>query len=1364
MRIAKQNYPYKSYRSVIISLLRSRVLILSASEFLPIFPIPQNMAKNLRRLMRSVTIFATIVMLSYGCDTQNSRDTESDSETKLSIQQDEQAGTISVFRNDGKEPILTQNARPDHRPYLHPIVAPDGKGVVTEYSPGHHKHQTGLYWGFTRINGQSVPKDSLKGWFYKRDKPEAIAKAIGRDYFHNPGGDYWQLDSASVVKAAGDEVKWQTVYRMLDEAGNTIMTETQKWAMRIVAGKYILDLEWAGEAKTDITINKFDYGGMFLRMPWREGIRGEAVNAARQRNEQAEGQRAMWVDVGMQVEGREDLAHVAIFDHPMNTDFPQAWRVDSQLGVGPARSRMGDWKINKGTTEVIRHRLIVYTGELDDVELTNQWQDYSGTDHTAALWEIAYQEGLKEKFLTPAEAAQSMTLTDGFQVNAWASEPMITQPMAFCWDDRGRMWIAENRDYETRSTGFSNFGDSRILILEDTDRDGVADDVKVFLEGIPFPSAIAVGFDGLFLGAPPNLLFIPDRDGDDVGEMDDVEILLTGWGIRDRHETINSLHWGPDGWLYGLEGFATPSKITRPNGEARLYGHKEPFPEAFERRATSRYRGPYWDQASWKAMDGVDINGGVWRYHPTKGRFEVVAHGFSNPWGIDYDAKGQLFISACVIPHLFHVIPGGIYHRQGGQHFNPYIYSDIRTIVNHRHRSAHGGARVYLSDAFPKEHHGRIFMANIHEHAVLSDALEPKGSGFVAHHGDDFLLANNAQWVGFSMEIGPEGAVYVLDWHDADICGEKVLNKETGRIFRITPKTSLAENWQGRYNDLKTMTDEQLVELQLSKSAWHARRARVILQGRSAKGELDDSVHERLQEVFQSNSDPDVRLRAMWATHVTGGFTAENLMEALGDRDAYVRAWAIQLLCEDHSLPASAVETFTRMARRDDSPVVRLYLAAALQRMEHDARWQLAQALMENAEDVDDHNIPKMIWFAIEPLVAENPGRALELANRSEIPMLVEYIARRVVDANELEILVTSLEKRSDTRLTLLKGMQAGLEGQFDLTPPGNWEAVYAMLRSDQNVAEVALAVAQQFGGIEAASQFMATLKDKSAPLVARRNALNGLAGQQLEVLVEELPNLLNEPGLRTDAIRAIAAFDRRDLGTMLLQQYDSFNSAEKLEVVQVMASRPTYGWLLTRAIRREEVPKRDVPAYAARQLHRVVGSGFLEVWGPITQISSQKISAIAKYKALLTDQAIGAADASNGRTLFEALCAACHKMYGEGGNLGPDITGSNRTNLDYLLSNILDPSGEIQDDYKMVMVTTRDGRTYAGNIAAESQRTLTLRVVGQDAVVISKSHIQSREQSVLSMMPDGTLEYLTNAEVTDLVAYLMTTKQVGSR
>ncbi|MBW1854274.1 MAG: PmoA family protein [Deltaproteobacteria bacterium] len=340
------------------------------------------------RFISSAHIFLVLVIitiLSLSCVDQKSKKFDSDGPTKLRIEQDETAETISVFRADGKEAIVTQNAKSDFRPYLHPIVTPDGKGLLTEYSPGHHKHQTGLYWGFTRVNGQAVSEDTLKKWFYRQDKPEEIASAIGRDYFHHPDGDYWQKVSASVLQATGEDVIWQTVYNMLDERGNTILTETQRWSMREQDGKFLLNLEWNGNAKIDVTIGEFDYGGMFLRMPWRKGIKGQVVNAKRQINDQADGQKSTWVDVGMQVEGREDLAHVAIFDHPSNGGYPQTWRVDGQLGIGPARARLGDWKIDIGKTETIRHQIVAYTGDLNNIELTKLWQEYTGSRSTAAL-------------------------------------------------------------------------------------------------------------------------------------------------------------------------------------------------------------------------------------------------------------------------------------------------------------------------------------------------------------------------------------------------------------------------------------------------------------------------------------------------------------------------------------------------------------------------------------------------------------------------------------------------------------------------------------------------------------------------------------------------------------------------------------------------------------------------------------------------------------------------------------------------------------------------------------------------------------------------------------------------------------------
>lgn len=271
-------------------------------------------------------------------------------ETKLILEQDFDAGTISVYRAESKELVLTQNAKEGARPYLHPIMAPDGRGILTEYRPPHHQHQTGLYWGLKMLNG--------------------------RDYFMNWQGDYYRKISAKALVAEGEEVKWQTVYELLDENGGSVLTETQTWSVHEQEGKFLLDLEWKGEAAADITLGKFYVGGLFLRMPWREGIAGEVVNAVAQRNQEAEGQRAIWTDVAMQIQGRNDLAHIAIFDHPYNKAFPTPWRIDGELGVGPSRQILGDWVIRKGETEIIRYRLVAYTGERDGVELTRLWTDF----------------------------------------------------------------------------------------------------------------------------------------------------------------------------------------------------------------------------------------------------------------------------------------------------------------------------------------------------------------------------------------------------------------------------------------------------------------------------------------------------------------------------------------------------------------------------------------------------------------------------------------------------------------------------------------------------------------------------------------------------------------------------------------------------------------------------------------------------------------------------------------------------------------------------------------------------------------------------------------------------------------------------
>ena len=577
-------------------------------------------------------------------------------------------------------------------------------------------------------------------------------------------------------------------------------------------------------------------------------------------------------------------------------------------------------------------------------------------------------------FLTPEQAVKKMAIPEGFEVSIYASEPDIAEPIGFCFDDRGRMWVAENFNYRTRRD-HTDDPVSRIQILEDTNSDGVFDKKKTFTDTLTFTSGIAPGFGGVFVGSPPNLTFIPDADGDDVPDGPP-QILLDGWGINDRHETLNSFIWGPDGWLYGCHGVFTQSRVGKPgdSDESRQF-----------------------------------IDGGVWRYHPTQNKFEVYARGLSNPWGFDFNDQGQGFATCCVIPHLFHVVQGGVYTKQSRPHVNPHIYDDIKTIRDHSHLSAHGGARIYLADAFPPEYRNLLFMCNIHEHAVLTDILTPKGSSFIGSHGDDFMPTNDLAWVGFSVETGPEGGVYILDWHDTDVCGNTINFANSGRIYRIMPKGAKPIE---RPN-LRAMSDAQLVGLQSHTNDWYVRQARLLLHSRTAAGKLDSKlVHEKLNQLFNAtDTTGPQRLRALWALHVTDGLSTDRLQALLSHDDEYVRSWCIQFLCDRSSIhsfqtaattnkPVVSREThskFVEMANQDSSQIVRLYLASALGRLPFADRWAILEGLVSHAEDVDDNNLPRMYWFALEPMVPKHTDKALALAISGKIPKLQEFVARRML-------------------------------------------------------------------------------------------------------------------------------------------------------------------------------------------------------------------------------------------------------------------------------------------------------------------------------------------------------------------------------
>jgi putative membrane-bound dehydrogenase-like protein len=576
--------------------------------------------------------------------------------------------------------------------------------------------------------------------------------------------------------------------------------------------------------------------------------------------------------------------------------------------------------------------------------------------------------------LSGVDAAKAMTVPKGFSVKLAASEPEVIRPIGFAIDDRGRLWVAEAHNYPVRAQ--DGGGKDRILILEDTNGDGKLDSRKVFMENLNFISGIEVGFGGVWVGAAPYLLFIPVKEGEDT-PAGPPRVLLDGWGYQDTHEMLNTFTWGPDGWLYGTHGVFTHSNVGKP----------------------------------WAPDDQRQrLNAGVWRYHPTRHVFEVFAHGTSNPWGLDFNDYGHAFSTACVIEHLFHIVQGARYKRQSGKHFNPYTYDDIKTVADHVHwvgrqgphagnsRSgsaggghAHAGAMIYLGgDNWPREYRDSIFMNNIHGHRTNMDRLVRQGSGYTASHAPDFLLANDSWSQMLNLRYGPDGSVWAIDWYDKNQChssSPEVHQTTQGRIFKIS-------NEKDRWSkvDLSKLPSDRLVDLQLNRNDWYVRHARRLLQERGP----DPAVHAKLKRMLQENPDVTRKLRALWALHVTSGLTEPDLLELLDHESEYVRSWAIQLVVDSKQASDTAIRQFAKMARQDPSPLVRLYLASALQRIPAEKRWDVLAGLYSKDEDATDQNLPLMVWYAAEPAIDLDMWRALALAADSKLPQVFAFTVQRI--------------------------------------------------------------------------------------------------------------------------------------------------------------------------------------------------------------------------------------------------------------------------------------------------------------------------------------------------------------------------------
>ncbi len=368
-------------------------------------------------------------------------------------------------------------------------------------------------------------------------------------------------------------------------------------------------------------------------------------------------------------------------------------------------------------------------------------------------------------------------------------------------------------------------------------------------------------------------------------------------------------------------------------------------------------------------------------------------------------------------------------------------------------------------------------------------------------------------------------------------------------------------------------------------------------------------------------------------------------------------------------------------------------------------------------------------------------------------------------DAASLNLLVKTLNSSDspEVRTILMRGMLSGLAGRRNVDPPEGWKQLRKKLASSEHAEERALLqqLSQIFGDTEAMQQALATVLDAQAELEARRTALRSLLAQQNDQVSMKLESLLDDPAICLDAIRGYASIENSSAPKILLSRYKKLDEPLQRAVIETLATRKSYASGLLNAIESGLIAKKDIPAHVARSLDVLLGDRFIKVFGEVQDLSADRAKLMAKYKAMCSPAAMEKADASRGRAVFAKTCALCHLMYGEGGKIGPDLTGSNRANLDYILLNSVDPSYDVPEGYKMVLIQTVDGRLLNGVVAEEDARRVVLKTVEQPQVVIAKEDIEARKISSKSMMPDGQLEQMKPQEMLDLIKYLRTTAQV---
>ena len=958
------------------------------------------------------------------------------------------------------------------------------------------------------------------------------------------------------------------------------------------------------------------------------------------------------------------------------------------------------------------------------------------------------------KPLSSADALTKFALPPDLAMDIVAAEPDVRQPVNITFDERGRMWVVQYLQYPfpagLKVVEYDQYirakfdkvpqappkhvrGNDKITIHEDADGDGTFERVKAFVDGLNIATSVLPGDGGVWVMNPPYLLFYPDANRDDVPDGDPV-VHLSGFGLEDTHAVANSLVWGPDGWLYGCQGSTTTARVK------------------------------------------VEVNGGsdrttdflgqaVWRYHPTAHRFEIFAEGGGNTFGLEFDDVGRAYSGTNHGgPRGLHFVQGGYYVKNWGKHgalTNPYAFG----FFPHMHHAAKADRLthtfvVYGGGLLPDRFNGKIIGPNSLLGLMEVSRLEANGSTFNTVDEAVMLKSADGWFRPVDVKTGPDGALYVADFYEGRITHvdpRDTWDRSNGRIYRIRPKDAKPGH---KPPDLRDLPTAELLALLSHENRWHRWTALRMLSDRR-DGEALPLLRERL-----ASGDGQGALEALWVLHASGGLDEATALRSLDHRDPFVRLWIVRLLGDfPETLTSPQAAKIVTLAERETHPEVRSQLASTARRLPAAYALPVLLPMLRNEADDKDPHIPILLWWALERQIESQADEVLAAMARPQA--WAQPIVRTTIMSRLARRLASDPNSANQSRLVRLLAsapgaaerdvLLAGVDKAFAGRKVGELSPELTRAIAESGNVELAL----RSGDPAAHERVLRYLEQDDEATQAQRVAYIQLLGQvgrpDATSALLKCAQEASSHSVRRAALAALGAFDDEQIGAALVAMLPRLPAEEEVRAtaVNTLISRAAWTRALLDAVKTETVAKAAIGTEQLQRIREYEDESVVALadalFGRARATSEQKADELKRVADVI---ARGSGSAERGKTIFTARCAACHAMMGEGGKIGPDLTGFERQNTDALLLSIVDPNVFIREEFTQFRVRTKRGQTLVGLITERGPGQITVADAGQKTVVAIED-VKEEQALPTSMMPEDLLAGLGNQELRDLFKYL---------